>query len=140
MEILIKNGRVVDPKSGVDAVTDVSIGAGRIVAMGATPPGFHADRKIDARDWWSAPAWWIYRLACASPGFEYKATLESEMAAAVAGGITSLACSPDTDPVLDEPGLVEMLKHRAQKPEPGACLSYRCAYARIKRRMADGNG
>ena len=48
------------------------------------------------------------------PGFEYKATLESEMAAAVSGGVTSLACSPDTDPVLDEPGLVEMLKHRAK--------------------------
>ncbi len=48
------------------------------------------------------------------PGFEYKATLESEMAAAVAGGVTSLACPPDTDPPLDEPGLVEMLKHRAR--------------------------
>jgi dihydroorotase len=49
------------------------------------------------------------------PGFEYKATLESEMAAAIAGGVTSLACPPDTDPPLDEPGLVEMLKHRARQ-------------------------
>jgi len=48
------------------------------------------------------------------PGFEYKATLESELLAAVAGGVTSLACPPDTDPPLDEPGLVEMLKHRAK--------------------------
>ena len=48
------------------------------------------------------------------PGFEYKATLESEMQAAVAGGVTSLACPPDTDPPLDEPGLVEMLKRRAE--------------------------
>jgi dihydroorotase len=48
------------------------------------------------------------------PGFEYRATLESEMAAAAAGGVTSLACPPDTDPVLDEPGLVEMLTHRAE--------------------------
>jgi dihydroorotase len=48
------------------------------------------------------------------PGLEYKATLESEMAAAAAGGVTSLACPPDTDPPLDEPGLVEMLKHRAR--------------------------
>jgi dihydroorotase len=48
------------------------------------------------------------------PGYEYKATLESEMAAAVAGGVTSLVCPPDTDPPLDEPGLVEMLKHRAR--------------------------
>jgi dihydroorotase len=48
------------------------------------------------------------------PGFEYMATLESEMDAAVAGGITSLACPPDTDPPLDEPGLVERLKFRAK--------------------------
>jgi hypothetical protein len=48
------------------------------------------------------------------PGFEYKATLESEVDAAVAGGVTSLACPPDTDPPLDEPGLVEMLKYRAR--------------------------
>src|SRR5262249_61006971 len=48
------------------------------------------------------------------PGFEYKATLEAELAAAGAGGVTSLACPPDTDPPLDEPGLVEMLKHRAR--------------------------
>ena len=48
------------------------------------------------------------------PGQEYKATLESEMAAAVAGGVTSLACPPDTDPPLDEPGLVDMLRRRAK--------------------------
>jgi len=48
------------------------------------------------------------------PGYEYRATLESEMNAAVAGGVTSLACPPDTDPPLDEPALVEMLKRRAR--------------------------
>ena len=54
------------------------------------------------------------------PGNEYKATLESELKAAVAGGVTSLACPPDTDPVLDEPGLVEMLTHRARS----LCLAH----------------
>ncbi|HEU0259090.1 MAG TPA: dihydroorotase, partial [Burkholderiales bacterium] len=48
------------------------------------------------------------------PGYEYKATLESEMEAALAGGVTSLACPPDTDPPLDEPGLVDMLRRRAK--------------------------
>ena len=47
------------------------------------------------------------------PGHEHAGLLESELAAAVAGGVTSLVCPPDTDPVLDEPGLVEMLKFRA---------------------------
>ena len=49
------------------------------------------------------------------PGHEHEGMLESEMAAAVAGGVTSLVCPPDTDPVPDEPGLVEMLKFRAEK-------------------------
>ncbi|HAF01458.1 MAG TPA: dihydroorotase, partial [Methylophilaceae bacterium] len=48
------------------------------------------------------------------PGLEYKATLTSELQAAVAGGVTSVACLPDTEPTLDEPGLVEMLKYRAK--------------------------
>ena len=52
--------------------------------------------------------------------------LESEMAAAVAGGVTSLVCPPDTEPVLDEPGLVEMLKFRARNLRPGA-RSFRSA-------------
>ena len=49
------------------------------------------------------------------PGHEHEGMLECELAAAVAGGITSVVCPPDTDPVLDEPGLVEMLKFRAEK-------------------------
>ena len=60
--------------------------------------------------WSCARAWSICAARLREPGFEYKATLESEMQAAVAGGVTSLACPPDTDPPLDEPGLVEMLK------------------------------
>jgi len=49
------------------------------------------------------------------PGHEHEGMLESELAAAAAGGITTIVCPPDTDPPLDEPGLVEMLKFRAQK-------------------------
>ena len=49
------------------------------------------------------------------PGHEHARMLESEMAAAVAGGVTRLVCPPDTDPVLDEPGLVEMLRFRSEK-------------------------
>jgi dihydroorotase len=49
------------------------------------------------------------------PGYEHEGMLDSELTAAVAGGVTSLVCPPDTDPVLDEPGLIEMLKFRAEK-------------------------
>ena len=93
---------------------DVFIAAGKIVGIGTVPAGFHANREINAKDLVVCPGLVDLSARLREPGFEYKATLESEMEAAVAGGITSLACSPDTDPPLDEPGLVEMLKHRAR--------------------------
>jgi dihydroorotase len=114
MKLVIRNGRVVDPKNGVDAVADVSIDAGKVIAVGPIPAGFHADREVDASGLVVSPGLVDLSARLREPGFEYKATLESEMAAGVAGGITSLVCLPDTDPVLDEPGLVEMLKHRAR--------------------------
>lgn len=114
MKITIRNGRVIDPKSRIDTVMDIFIENKKIIALGAMPHGFQADREIDATDLIVCPGLVDLSARLREPGLEYKATLESEMAAAVAGGITSLACSPDTDPVLDEPGLVEMLKHRAR--------------------------
>ena len=114
MKIQIKNGHLIDPKNGIDTVIDVFIAAGKIVATGAVPNGFQANRVIDATGLVVCPGLVDLSARLREPGFEYKATLESEMDAAVAGGVTSLACPPDTDPPLDEPGLVEMLKHRAR--------------------------
>jgi dihydroorotase len=114
MKIQISNGRVVDPKNGVDGKHDVFVAAGKVVAIGRAPDGFSANRVIDAAGLVVAPGLVDLAARLREPGFEYKATLESEMLAAVAGGVTSLACPPDTDPPLDEPGLVEMLKFRAR--------------------------
>ncbi|HEV8262613.1 MAG TPA: dihydroorotase [Burkholderiales bacterium] len=114
MKIHIKGGRVVDPQSGTEKVQDLYLAAGKIAAIGAAPEGFHANRVIDANGLVVCPGLVDLSARLREPGFEHKATLESEMAAAVAGGVTSLACPPDTDPPLDEPGLVEMLKHRAR--------------------------
>ena len=114
MKIHIKNGRLIDPASGIDAKQDVFIAAGKIVGVGAPPNGYNANRTIDASGLVVCPGLVDLAVRLREPGFEYMATLESEMDAAVAGGVTSLACPPDTDPPLDEPGLVEMLKFRAQ--------------------------
>jgi dihydroorotase len=114
MKILIKNGRVVDPASGRDETADVAIAAGRIVSIGHVSADFHASRKIDASGLVVAPGLVDLAVRLREPGHEHEGMLESEMAAAVAGGVTSLVCLPDTDPVLDEPGLVEMLKFRAR--------------------------
>jgi len=117
MRLKISNGRVIDPASGLDKQTDVYIADGRIAALGTAPADFETSATIDASDCVVAPGFVDLAARLREPGFEYKATLKSEMAAAAAGGVTSLACPPDTDPVLDEPGLVEMLKHRARLPE-----------------------
>ncbi len=114
MKIHIRNGRVIDPMSRRDETVDVFVAAGKIIAMGEAPAGFHANRVIDASGLIVCPGLVDLSVRLREPGFEYRATLESEMLAAAAGGITSLACPPDTDPPLDEPGLVEMLKFRAR--------------------------
>ncbi len=113
MKIEINQGRVIDASGGIDGAQSLYLADGKILAIGTPPASWKADKVIDASG----------RIVCAGlvdlcarlrePGLEHKATLESEMSAAVAGGVTSLVCPPDTDPVLDEPGLVEMLKRRA---------------------------
>lgn len=114
MNIHIKNGRLIDPKNKIDALQDVFIVARKIAAIGIAPGSFVADKIIDASGLIVMPGMIDLAARLREPGYEYMATLESEMQAAVAGGVTSLACPPDTDPPLDEPGLVEMLKHRAR--------------------------
>jgi dihydroorotase len=114
MKIHIRSGHVVDPKNAFDRPADVYIVAGKIVAIGHAPADFHANRTIDATGLIVCPGLVDLSVRLREPGFEYKATLESEMLAAASGGVTSLACPPDTDPPLDEPGLVEMLKFRAR--------------------------
>ncbi len=115
MKLLIKNGRVVDPHSGLDVQGDVAIVADRIVALGQVPEGFVPDQTLDATGCVVAPGLVDLAVRLREPGHEHEGMLESELAAAAAGGVTSVVCLPDTDPVLDEPGLVEMLKLRARK-------------------------
>ncbi|MBV8122489.1 MAG: dihydroorotase, partial [Paucibacter sp.] len=114
MKLHIKNGHLIDPANGIDGKQDLFIVDGKVAAVGAAPSGFAADQTIDASGLIVAPGLVDLSARLREPGFEYKATLESEMQAAMQGGVTSLVCPPDTDPVLDEPGLVEMLKHRAK--------------------------
>ena len=114
MKILIRNGRIVDPASARDAIGDIAIAAGRIVALGDVGDGFEPERTIDATGLVVAPGLVDLAVRLREPGHEHEGMLESEMAAAVAGGVTSVVCQPDTDPVLDQPGLVQMLKFRAR--------------------------
>ncbi|MDN7586545.1 dihydroorotase [Burkholderia seminalis] len=117
MKIHIKGGTLIDPVAGTERQADVFVAAGKIVAIaedGNAPADFNAAKTIDASGLIVAPGLVDLCARLREPGYEHKATLASEMAAAVAGGVTTLVCPPDTDPVLDEPGLVEMLKFRAR--------------------------
>jgi len=115
MNILITNGRVIDPASGFDEKVPVALANGAVAAIGHIASDFQPQRTIDATGCLVLPGLVDLAARLREPGYEHEGMLESEMAAAVAGGVTSLVCPPDTDPVLDEPGLVEMLKFRAEK-------------------------
>jgi dihydroorotase len=115
MKILIQGGRVIDPASKTDTVADVAIAAGKIVAIGKAPADFQAEKTIDAKGLLVMPGLVDLSVRLKEPGHEHEGMLDSELAAAVAGGVTSLVCPPDTDPILDEPGLVEMLRFKAEK-------------------------
>ena len=122
MKILIQNGRVIDPASQLDRTADVAIEAGRVLALGAAPAGFVPDKVVDATGCIVMPGLVDLAVRLREPGHEHEGMLASELAAAVAGGITSVVCPPDTEPVLDEPGLVEMLRFRSEKHQAARVL------------------
>jgi dihydroorotase len=115
MRVHIKGARLIDPGTGFDEVSDLWVAGGRITAIGARPDGFDAQQTLDYGGLYLMPGMIDLAARLREPGQEHRATLDSELKAALAGGITSLVLPPDTDPPLDEPGLVEMLKHRARQ-------------------------
>jgi dihydroorotase len=112
--IRIKGGRVIDPASEVDTIQDVFVAAGRIAALGQAPDGFTADLEIDAGDSIVCPGLIDLCARLREPGQEHKATIASESYAAASGGITTLCCPPDTNPVIDTPAVTEFIRLRAE--------------------------
>ena len=113
--VLIKGGRVVDPASGFDQKADVALVNGSVAAIDVIAEDFQPELTIDAQGCLVLPGLVDLAVRLREPGNEHARMLESEMCAAMTGGVTSLVCQPDTDPALDEPGLVEMLRFRAEK-------------------------
>ncbi|MBS1145234.1 MAG: dihydroorotase [Proteobacteria bacterium] len=104
MNIEIKNGRVIDPKNGVDRKATLYIVDGKIAGLGDAPAGFSADKTVDAAGCVVCPG--LIDLGARLN------SIEAELAAAVAGGVTSVVVPPDADPPLDEPELADRLVHR----------------------------
>ncbi len=114
--ILIQGARLVDRPREFDRVADLYVADGEIVGIGSAPgpARFEADRTIDAQGLLLSPGLFDLAARLREPGNAYRANLGSELRAAVAGGITDIVCLPDTEPALDEPGLIEMLVDRAR--------------------------
>ncbi len=110
----IQGGHVIDPANHLDKVTDLYIDStGFIAGIGKAPDGFQANRTIDAKGKIVCPGLIDLRARLREPGHEHKATMESESRAAVAAGITTLCCPPDTHPVIDTPAMAHMVQSRA---------------------------
>ncbi len=115
MRLAISGGRILDPASGTDRTGDLCVADGVVVALGERPPGFSAEREVDARGRLVCPGLVDLAVHLREPGGERKATIASESVAAARGGVTSALCPPDTDPVVDTPAVVELIHQRAEE-------------------------
>jgi len=113
--LLIQNGRVIDPSQEMDRVTNLLIADGRIVAYDTTPTG--EETIIDAKSKIVAPGLIDMHVHLREPGFEEDETIETGTAAALAGGFASIACIPNTDPPIDTQGSVEFIRDRAARAD-----------------------
>jgi len=113
--ISILGGRLIDPASNTDAQLDLHIEGELIVAIGEPPAGFVADQTIDASGQVVIPGLVDIAASLREPGYTAKGTLETETLAAAKGGITTLVCTPDTDPVIDTPADIEFIHRMARK-------------------------
>ncbi len=116
MKILIRNGHVIDPANGIDEVTDVYICDGEIAEIGKNTDLDGVELQvIDATGKIVAPGLVDMHVHLREPGQEYKETIETGTRAAVYGGVTSVACMPNTEPVCDNETVVRFIKERAKE-------------------------
>ncbi len=113
MNIHIQGGRLIDPANQIDGPFDLYIRQGRIAAIGQAPDGFVAGQVIDASGQVVCPGLIDLQAFLAEPGLTQKGTIASEGAAAAAGGVTTLCCSPVTQPVLDTTAVARLIQDRA---------------------------
>jgi len=116
MRLVITNARVIDPTQKLDQVTNLYIARGRIAGTGnEAPEGFTPDQEIDGTGKWILPGLIDLQARLGEPGSHYAGSIASETQAAVAGGITSICCPPDTSPVNDSQAVTELLQRRARQ-------------------------
>jgi len=115
MNILIKNGRLIDPANKIDSITDLYISNGHIASINTAPKGFVADQLIDASDKIVCPGLIDICAHAREPGPSQKGSIKTESMAAVAGGITTMITPPTTNPIIDTPAVAKLIKDRCSE-------------------------
>ncbi|MCD7947814.1 MAG: dihydroorotase [Oscillospiraceae bacterium] len=114
MKLLIRHGRLVDPVSGIGGVMDILVDEdGTIAGIGSNLPDT-ADRIIDADGLVVCAGLVDMHVHLREPGFEYKETIDSGARAAAYGGFTSIACMPNTDPVIDSSEMIQFVREKGR--------------------------
>ena len=111
--LTISNGLILDPVTQSVKTSSIYIADDYIIAIDHKPDGFEAEQTIDASGLIISPGLVDLCARLREPGLEYKADIDSETRAAASAGITTLCCPPDTDPVIDEPAVVELIHRKA---------------------------
>jgi len=114
MKLSILGGRVIDPAQQLDQIIDVHIQEGKILALGDCPAGFKAEQVINAEGLIVCPGFIDLCSHLREPGPSYKGNIASETQAALAGGFTQVCARPDTQPPLDSPAVVRVVRERAE--------------------------
>ena len=114
MNISILNGTLIDPANNRHEQTDIFISNGVIQGIGKCPDNFRTDQTIDALNLHICPGLVDTKARLRAPGEDHTGSMESELKAAVKGGITTVCVPPDTYPVIDTPAMVQMTRQRAQ--------------------------
>ncbi len=114
MKILIKNGRLINPATGIDEVMDVLVNDS-IVEKIEKNINDNADKIIDANKCWVTPGFIDVHVHLRDPGYEYKETIATGTRAAAKGGFTTICCMPNTSPVTDSEIMVEYIKMKAAR-------------------------
>lgn len=120
MTLIIKNGRVIDPASGTDAVLDVRVEDGKIAEIGKDLRGGDSAEQIDAEGLVVVPGLIDIHTHLREPGYEYKETIQTGAAAAAAGGFTTIVCMANTCPVNDNASVTRYILNKAKNE---ACVN-----------------
>ncbi len=112
--ISIINGRLIDPANNKDEQQDIHIQHGKIIALGTPPKDFKAQQTINAKDCVICPGLIDLRFRLRKSSYETKGAVAAETKAAVAGGITTLCCPPDTQPIVDNAAMVKLIRLKAE--------------------------